>query len=520
MAGGAELANPLRLDVGSHRKCLAICCLVTLASFQYGLDYALVGGFMAMPGFLKVFGYYDEHTQKLAIDTTVQQLISSLMTIGTFVGSLLIGPYSARFGRRPALWIASLLNFVATAIMMGSTSLAALYVARFLLGISVGWFLTFGQIYVNEAAPAHLRGLVFAIYQCQLSMGSIVGAAVDYGTKTLLTKNAYRIPLAVFFVVPTIQCVALAFFPESPRWLMTQGREADATASLRRLRNAAIDEAEFQGELNEIRASTRDQLQKTEGKRLWIEMWRGVNRRRSLLSIAIICFHSANGSSWINIYTTYFLTVAGIKNAFAYSIMMTCFGLLGVLASITIVRRVDRRAIVMVGVAACGLCQLAFAIAWTVAPGSAATGRVMVAFITLFTFFYVAYAPYAWLLGGEYPNNAFRAHTYGVATAMNFLGNWLAVFTAPYFINPASLGWNAKYGYIWFGSNAILFVFTWVFIPETRDRTLEEIHEMFEAGVPARQFKNYVCSDTQAMARAREKDVDGDLPQVQHVNDA
>ena len=55
-------------------------------------------------------------------------------------------------------------------------------------------------------------------------------------------------------------------------------------------------------------------------------------------------------------------------------------------------------------------------------------------------------APYAWLMGGEYPNNHLRAYTYGLGTSLNFVGNWLGVFTAPYFINPASLGWNAKYG--------------------------------------------------------------------------
>lgn len=118
-------------------------------------------------------------------------------------------------------------------------------------------------------------------------------------------------------------------------------------------------------------------------------------------------------------------------------------------------------------------------------------------------------APYAWLLGGEYPNNHLRAYTYGIGTSLNFVGNWLGVFTAPYFINPASLGWNAKYGYIWFGSNMILLVFTWFCIPETRDRTLEEIHEMFEANVPARKFKGYVCTSTQAMAKSalKEKEV-------------
>jgi Sugar (and other) transporter len=83
---------------------------------------------------------------------------------------------------------------------------------------------------------------------------------------------------------------------------------------------------------------------------------------------------------------------------------------------------------------------------------------------------------------------------------LNFLGNWLGTFTAPYFINPASLGWSAKYGYIWFASNMILLVFTWFFIPETRDRTLEEIHEMFEARLPARKFKAYVCTSTEALA--------------------
>ena len=109
-------------------------------------------------------------------------------------------------------------------------------------------------------------------------------------------------------------------------------------------------------------------------------------------------------------------------------------------------------------------------------------------------------APYAWLVGGEFPNNQLRPFTFGLATAANFLGNWLGTFTAPYFINPAKLGWSAKYGYIWFGSNMILALFTIIWLPETRDRTLEEIHEMFEARLPARKFKEYVCVGVEEMA--------------------
>lgn len=96
----------------------------------------------------------------------------------------------------------------------------------------------------------------------------------------------------------------------------------------------------------------------------------------------------------MNIYTTYFLSTAGVSDAFSYSIMVTCMGLIGVFASFFIVRHVDRRVIVMIGVGACGLCQLAFAVAWTAAPGSQAAAKCVIAFICIFTFFYVAYGEY------------------------------------------------------------------------------------------------------------------------------
>ncbi|KAI7777578.1 hypothetical protein LA080_003413 [Diaporthe eres] len=503
-AGAVVSSNPLKLDYRSHSKCLAICAVITVSSFQYGLDYALVGGFMAMPGFLRVFGYFDEPAQKWAIDTTVQQLISSLMTVGTFVGSLAIGPFSSRFGRRNGLWTASALNAISTGIMMGTTTVGPLYFARFLLGISVGWFLTFGQVYINEAAPAHLRGIVFAVYQTQLSIGSVIGAAVDYGTHNIETKNAYRIPLALFFIAPTVQSIALVFFPESPRWLMAHGREDSAELALRKLRGRTIEEVAFQAELNEIRISTRQQVEhsKRKKKQLWLEIWNKSNRRRTLLSIAVVCCHCAAGSSYLTIYTTYFLTTAGIPadRSFEFSTMITCMGLLGILSSFFWADKVDRRAIFMIGVAVCGLTQLGFAVAWTAAPGTETAGKVVVGLIAIFTFFYTAFGPYAWMVGAEYPNNHLRAHTFGLATALNFLGNWVGIFTAPYFINPASLGWSAKYGYIWFASNTIVFLFTYFFLPETRGRTLEEIHEMFEEGVPSKKFKGFVCAATQAMA--------------------
>ena len=87
-------------------------------------------------------------------------------------------------------------------------------------------------------------------------------------------------------------------------------------------------------------------------------------------------------------------------------------------------------------------------------------------------------ATYAWLAGGELPSQRLRSYTFGLAAAVGFLGAWLTTFTAPYFINPQSLNWGPKYGYIWFPSCLIAGLWVFIFLPEVKDRTLEQITEM------------------------------------------
>lgn len=122
-------------------------------------------------------------------------------------------------------------------------------------------------------------------------------------------------------------------------------------------------------------------------------------------------------------------------------------------------------------------------------------------------------ATYAWLAGGEIPSQRLRSHTFGIAAAVGFLGAWLATFTAPYFINPAALNWGPEYGrliftlkihqpsanddrvgWIWGPSCLITVVWIYFYLPEIKNRTLEEIDEMFEARLPARKFRQYVCT--------------------------
>jgi len=111
--------------------------MVASASFQYGLDFSLIGGFQAMVGFLELFGVPDPTSPTgYNLTVVVQQLISSLMTLGAFVGSLCAGPVSSYLNRRWSLFVGTVLCVISLLVMVTTTSLGALYFARTLLGIA------------------------------------------------------------------------------------------------------------------------------------------------------------------------------------------------------------------------------------------------------------------------------------------------------------------------------------------------------------------------------------------------
>jgi MFS transporter, SP family, sugar:H+ symporter len=134
----ATIKNDLtKTTLWENRKSIFICSLIATASFQYGLDFSLIGGFQAMVGFLEVFGVKDPSVPAgWNLTVLVQQLISSLMTLGAFVGSLCAGPISSYLNRRWSIFIGSVLCCIAVIVMITTTHIGALYFGRLLLGFA------------------------------------------------------------------------------------------------------------------------------------------------------------------------------------------------------------------------------------------------------------------------------------------------------------------------------------------------------------------------------------------------
>ncbi|KAF2826151.1 monosaccharide transporter-like protein [Ophiobolus disseminans] len=496
----------------SHSRLFIACGIVILSPFQYGFDFGMIGGLQAMKGFLQVFGY-QMRSGAWNIQTDRQQLISSLMTLGAFISSASAGVPSVRFGRRYCLAAACVVCFVANIIMMTTDSIGALYAGRFIIGLANGYFMTFAQLYLQESSTAELRGVFLTAFNFFVSFGTLIGTIVDWATANRPDKSAYLIPLGLIYVFPFIILCTIWFIPESPRWLILRGDFDEGVKALTWLRPTTHDSL---AEATAIQAAIDREKESASGIG-WLDLFRNpVDRRRTTLAVCSVLLQAASGSMFIIAFKAYFLKMAHVPDPFAMSNVLSAISICAFIAnSFIVVRFGNRRILLMTGLLVCGCLQLIIASVYHRFPDARSTGKVTVGLTAIYMFSYNGMiSTYAWLCGGELPTQRLRSHTFGLAAAVGFAGAWLTQFTAPYFINPAAMNWGPRYGFIWFPSCVIGATWVFFFLPEVKNRTLEEIDEMFEMGLPARKFRTYVTragevgSVKERRSMEREKEVD------------
>ncbi|KAF4625570.1 hypothetical protein G7Y89_g12597 [Cudoniella acicularis] len=399
--------------------------------------------------------------------------------------------------------------------MMTTTNIGGLYVGRLLVGASNGLYTTFAQVYIQECSPPRYRGLLIGLYSTWASAGILVGSIVDNYTKALPGIHAYLIPLGIVYIIPGFLSISLFLIPESPRWLLQHEKAAKARKSVEWLN--PYPELVNQ-EISIIQATLDSESNLAQSTEI-VDMWKNpVDRRRTLLSVGAVTLLAATGSMYMLMYSTYFFEMAKIGSPFENTCIYTGIGVLATIINNMVITRFGRRRVMlMTGMVCCGICQLVLASTYTASPGTTTTGKVIVAFAVLqIVSFNGMLSTYALLCGGEFPSQRLRSYTLGIASCVTFLGAWLTTFTAPYFINPDALNWGPKYGYIWFPICLVGAAWAWLYLPEVKGRSFEEIDEMFEAHVPSRKFRGYRCVGIASVALVGEEEKTKDEAQVSH----
>jgi MFS family permease len=165
----------------------------------------------------------------------VEGLIVAMSLIGATIITTFSGPVSDFVGRRPMLILSSVLYFVSSLIMLWSPNVYVLLLARLIDGFGIGLAVTLVPLYISETAPPEIRGSLNTLPQFSGSGGMFLSYCMVF-VMSLLPSPDWRIMLGVL-VVPSLFFFGLTIFflPESPRWLVSKGRMAEAKEVLQRL---------------------------------------------------------------------------------------------------------------------------------------------------------------------------------------------------------------------------------------------------------------------------------------------
>ncbi|KAJ4366439.1 hypothetical protein N0V83_008075 [Neocucurbitaria cava] len=166
------------------------------------------------------------------------------------------------------------------------------------MNVYVGMELAVIPAFQSEIVPAAARGLVVGSYQLSLILGGFIINIVCKRTSTIQDNRAWRIPLGLFYIVPSIIASLIFFTPESPRWLLKNGKVDAARASLTSYREGKFSQAEIDSEFRELQFALEHEVEK--GK--FIETLKGLNLKRTLLVVAINFFQQATGQAFASQY--------------------------------------------------------------------------------------------------------------------------------------------------------------------------------------------------------------------------
>jgi MFS family permease len=151
------------------------------------------------------------------------------------VGGLVTFPIEAyvadRYGRKPCLYAGLFFVILGSGLQTGANSPGMFIAARFFIGVATSWF-TAASILITELAyPSH-RAKVTALYNCQFYVGSLISAWVTFGVRNYSTSWAWRVPSLLQLAIPVLAAFGTFMSPESPRWLISKGRNEEAKAVL------------------------------------------------------------------------------------------------------------------------------------------------------------------------------------------------------------------------------------------------------------------------------------------------
>lgn len=441
---------------------LKVSVVAALGGLLFGYDTAVIAGVI---GFLQ---------QKFSLTPAMVGWAASSAIWGCIFGAMFAGYVSDRLGRKKVLIITAILFAVSSVGSAIPNDLATFIAARFIGGLGIGAASMLSPLYIAEIAPSDKRGRLVTLYQLAIVLGinliyfvnmQIAGLNdetwnIDVGWRYMIGSGV--IPAILFFVL-------LFFVPESPRWLVKRGKFAEALDTLSR-----VNGSEKAGYILEEIKTT---LQQESGT--FKELFAPGLRTAMVIGVMLGLFSQITGINAIIYYAPEILKRTGIGagSAFLQTFIIGIVNTMFTFVALWLVDRAGRRKLLLGGTLGMIICLFGTGICFYF-------GLLGGPWLLLFILGYIAcfassLGPIPWIIMSE----IFPTKTRGIAMSVVTLILWIGVVLVTQ-LTPVMLeNLGGAFTFWLFMVNAIiLLIFSWLKIPETKNRTLEEIEKSWKRG--------------------------------------
>ncbi|RHZ56164.1 uncharacterized protein CDV56_107532 [Aspergillus thermomutatus] len=463
------MASP---DPNTHMYLNYIIISLVLLSSANGYDGSLMNGLQALDQW-NIFMDYPTGA-KLG-------WINAISLLGCGVASPVAAWVSNRFGRKPGIYGGYIFLILGSVLQTASPNPTAFLLARLSVGVASAFFGNAAPLLINEIAHPSHRSILNSLFMTGWYVGGSVSGWVIFASRTYPSSWSWRLPSLLQALLPAAALPGLLLAPESPRWLISEGRDDEAYAILTRYhavgRRSSVVDAEFQ----EIRATILEQ--DVHKGASYADMFQTPgNRHRLMISLSLGFFAQWVGNGVISYYLALILDTVGVTSVSNQTLISACLQMWNLLFAIVGAWLIDRFGRRPLSLASAMIMLISYVLV-TALSGSfaasrhAATGTAVIPFLFIFFAGYgIALTP----LLTAYPCEIwpFRLRSRGLAVT------WISTICATFFntfVNPIALEAISWRYYLVFIAMLLLFGVTAYFLyPETKGYTLEQIAVIFD----------------------------------------
>ena len=428
-----------------------LACTAALGGLLFGFDIAIITG--AGPFLVRQFALSD---------ISLGWAFSSLL-FGCVLGSFAAGRLTDRLGRKRMLvWVAAL--FAATSIATALAPNFTLFIcARFLGGVAVGGVSLLSPMYVSEVSPPHIRGRMGTFYQMSIVTGILISYFINYLLRNSGPSN-WRWMFLTGALPSVLFLVLIALAPETPRFLVRVGKTREAFLLLERIENEATAREEI--------AAITEALK--EKQQTWRNLLRpGVRKALAVSACLAILIHVSGINTIIDYAPSIFLS-AGFKvdAALVSTFFVGVNNVLFTIIAFWVIDRYGRKPLYISGslgmmLALCGLLAAVLA-------GHFHGILVLLLVLLYLAFFSSCVGPVFWTLVPEIFPSDVRGTAMTVPVLLQWVANAVVVLFFPYAFHVIGKAVTLAFLAIMSVTQAL---FTWRYVPETKNKPLEEIEQ-------------------------------------------